>query len=69
MNNKTISKKRRKTYKIFERGDRKRFFEADCLEVDCDICPYVKFKCNSLIYHKDFANKIAIEHLEELNKL
>ena len=45
------------------------YCEANCLEVDCVICPYDKFNCNSLTYHKDFANKIAIEHLEELNKL
>ena len=69
MNNKTISKKEERLIKFLNEVIERDFFEADCLEVDCDICPYDKHKCNSLIYHKDFANKIAIEYLEELNKL
>ena len=69
MNNKITSKKEERLIKFLNEVIERDFFEADCLEVDCDICPYVKFKCDSLIYHKDFANKIATEHLEGLNKL
>ena len=69
VNNKITSKKEERLIKFLNEVIERDFFEADCLEVDCDICPYNKFKCNSLIYHKDFANKIAIEYLEELNEL
>ena len=69
MNNNIINKKEERLIKFFNEVIERDFFKADCLEIDCDICPYNKFKCISLIYHKDIANKIAIEYLEELNKL